>query len=74
MDNLLNKIIWKGKSVQSDYYKRLNKKDTKEYFLRRKNVFLNKSKYPERYYLTFPEMRKLEKDFDALLNEFKKHL
>jgi hypothetical protein len=95
MDNLLNKIIWKGKSVQSDYYKRLNKKDTKEYFLRRnemwarafevyihyklekkkqKNVFLNKSKYPERYYLTFAEMRKLEKDFDALLHELKKHL
>lgn len=95
MDNILNKILWKGKSVQSDYSKRLNKKGTKEYFLRRneiwarsfevyvqfklekkkhKNVFLNKSKYPARYYLTITEMRKLEKDYDALLSEIKKHL
>jgi hypothetical protein len=95
MDNLMNKIIWKGKNVQSDYYKRLNKKGTKEYFLRRneiwarsfevyihfklekekhKNVFLNKSKYPERYYLTLTEMKKLEKDYDAVISEIKKHL
>lgn len=95
MDNLLNKIIWKGKNVQSDYYKRLNKKGTKEYYLRRneiwarsfevyvhfklekhknKNVFLNKSKYAERFYLTFGEMKKLEKDYDALIAEIKKHL
>lgn len=95
MDNILNKILWKGKNVESDYSKRLNKKGTKEYFLRRneiwarsfevyvqfklekkkhKNVFLNKSKYPTRYYLTLSEMKKLEKDFDALLIEIKKHL
>lgn len=95
MDNLLNKIIWKGKNVQSDYYKRLNKKGTKEYYLRRneiwarsfevyvhfklekrknKNVFLNKSKYAERFYLTLGEMKKLEKDYDALIAEIGKHL
>ncbi len=95
MDNLLNKIFWKGKNTQSDYYKRLNKKGTKEYYLRRneiwarsfevyvhfklekkknKNVFLNKSKYPERFYLTLGEMKKLEKDYDALIAEIKKHL
>ena len=95
MDNLLNKILWKGKNVQSDYFKRLNKKGTKEYYLRRneiwarafevyvhfkldkkkqKNAFLNKSKYADRFYLKLPEMRKLEKDFDALMNEIKKHL
>jgi hypothetical protein len=95
MDNLLNKIIWKGKNVQSDYYKRLNKKGTKEYYLRRneiwarsfevyvhfklekrknKNVFLNKSKYAERFYLTFTEMKKIEKDYDALITEIAKHL
>lgn len=95
MDNLMNKIIWKSKNIPSDYYKRLNRKGTKEYFLRRnemwarafevyihyklerkkqKNVFLNKSKYPERYYLTFSEMNRLKKDFDALISEFKKHL
>lgn len=95
MDTLLNAIIWRGKNVQSDYYKRLNKKGTKEYYLRRneiwarafevyvqfklqkkkhKNVFLNKSKYPDRYYLTLTEMKKLEKDFDALISEIKKHL
>lgn len=95
MDNLLNKIFWKGKNTQSDYYKRLNKKGTKEYYLRRneiwarsfevyvhfklekrknKNVFLNKSKYPERFYLTFKEMKKLEKDYDALIVEIRRHL
>lgn len=95
MDTILNKILWSGKNTPSAYNKRLNKKGTKEYFLRRneiwarsfevyvhyklekkkyKNVFLNKSKYPERYYLTLTEMKKLEKDFDALLNEIKKHL
>ncbi len=95
MDNLLNKIFWKGKNTQSDYYKRLNKKGTKEYYLRRneiwarsfevyvhyklekrknKNVFLNKSKYPDRFYLTFSEMKKLERDYDALIAEIRKHL
>lgn len=95
MDNLLNKIMWKGKNVQSDYYKRLNKKGTKEYYLRRneiwarsfevyvhfklekhknKNVFLNKSKYPERFYLTITEIKKLEKDYDAVIAEIAKHL
>ena len=92
MDNLMNKIIWKGKNVHSDYYKRLNRKGTKEYFLRRNeiwarsfevyihfklekekhmNVFLNKSKYPERYYLSLTEMKKLEKDYDALIAAIK---
>ncbi len=39
-----------------------------------KNVFLNKVKYPDRFYLSFPEMKKLEKDFDALISAIKKHL
>jgi hypothetical protein len=95
MDNLMNKILWKGKNIHSDYYKRLTKKGVREYFIRRneiwarsfevyvhfkldkkkhKNVFLNKSKYADRYYLSFAEMKKLEKDYDALISEIKKHL
>ncbi|MFY9309360.1 MAG: LPD1 domain-containing protein [Bacteroidia bacterium] len=39
-----------------------------------KNVFMSKVKYPERYYLSLTEMKKLEKDFDALITGIKKHL
>ena len=39
-----------------------------------KNVFMSKVKYPERYYLSLSEMKKLEKDFDALIAAIKKHL
>lgn len=95
MDAVMNKILWKGKNIQSDYYKRLNKRGVKKYFIRRneiwarsfeiyvhyklekqkyRNVFLNQSKYPERFYLTFSEMKKIEKDIDLLLTEIKRHL
>lgn len=40
-----------------------------------KNVFLSKVKYASpRNYLSLPEMKKIEKDFDALINAIKKHL
>ncbi len=39
-----------------------------------KNIFLNEPKYSEKLYLTFSEMKKLEPDYHALLNEIKKHL
>lgn len=38
------------------------------------NAFLNKTKYRQGLYLTFAEMKAIEKDFDALINALKKHL
>lgn len=38
------------------------------------NAFLNKTKYRQGLYLTFAEMKAIEKDFDALINAIKKHL
>lgn len=39
-----------------------------------KNVFLNKSKYSSKFYLSISEMKSVEKEFDALINAIKKHL
>lgn len=39
-----------------------------------KNVFLNKSKYDTKLYLSIAEMKAVEKEFDALMNALKKHL
>lgn len=39
-----------------------------------KNVFLNQVKYSPAFYLTIPEMKKIEKEYDALINALKKHL
>ncbi len=71
------------KAKLSDYYFRRNelfarafetyvhyKMQKKKY----KNIFLAESKYNEKYYLTIPEMRKLEMDFDKLINAIKKAL
>lgn len=37
-----------------------------------KNIFLAETKYNPRYYLSIPEIRKLEKDFDTLIEALKK--
>lgn len=39
-----------------------------------KNIFLNRVKYSPSLYLTLPEMKKLEPEFDTLINAIKKHL
>lgn len=39
-----------------------------------KNVFLNKSKYNSKFYLSIAEMKNVEKEFDALISALKKHL
>lgn len=39
-----------------------------------KNVFLNHPKYPEKFYLSLAEMKKLEPEYDALMKALKKHL
>ncbi len=39
-----------------------------------KNIFLNKVKYNPKFYLTLAEMKKVEKEFDTLINALKKHL
>lgn len=39
-----------------------------------KNIFLNEPKYDEIFYLTFPEMKKMEGEYDALMAEIKRHL
>ncbi|MEO6303254.1 MAG: LPD1 domain-containing protein, partial [Bacteroidia bacterium] len=38
------------------------------------NIFLNEVKYDKDFYLTLNEMKKIEKEFDALMNALKKHL
>jgi Large polyvalent protein-associated domain 1 len=71
------------KAKLSDYYFRRNelfarafetyihfKMQTKKH----KNIFLAETKYDPRYYLSIPEMKKLEKDFDALINAIKRKL
>lgn len=39
-----------------------------------KNVFLNFPKYSDKFYLTMPEVKRIEPEFDALMNALKKHL
>lgn len=39
-----------------------------------KNIFLNRSKYPTRYYMTTKEMKRVINEFDTLINAIKKHL
>lgn len=39
-----------------------------------KNIFLNKVKYNPKFYLSLSEMKKVEKEFDTLMNALKKHL
>ncbi len=39
-----------------------------------KNVFLNFPKYSDTFYLTMPELKRVEPEFDALMNGLKKHL
>lgn len=46
------------------------KLDEKKY----KNVFLNKTKYTARYYMTVKEMKRVINEFDKLINALKKHL
>lgn len=67
----------------SDYYFRRNelfarafetyvhyKMQKKKY----KNIFLAENKYDPRYYLSLAEIKKIEKDFDALINAIKKEI
>ncbi len=71
------------KNAKTDYYIRRNEIFARafevyvQYKLQKhkyKNVFLNRVKYNERFYLSLSEMKKLEKDFDALMIALKKHL
>lgn len=39
-----------------------------------KNIFLNRSKYPTRFYMTTQEMKRVVGEFDTLINALKKHL
>ncbi|MDP2385681.1 MAG: LPD1 domain-containing protein [Bacteroidota bacterium] len=39
-----------------------------------KNIFLAELKYNPKYYMSIPEMRRLEKDFDNLINAIKRKL
>jgi hypothetical protein len=46
------------------------KMQTKKY----KNIFLAETKYDQGVYLSLPEMKKLEGDFDQLMNALKRKL
>ena len=71
------------KAKLSDYYFRRNelfarvfetyvhfKMQKKKY----KNIFLAETKYEPRYYLTIAEIKKLEKEFDSLIETIKKNI
>lgn len=71
------------KAATSDYYIQRNEIFARAFEVyvqykllkgKHKNVFLNKSKYDSKFYLSIPEMKNVEKEFDALINALKKHL
>lgn len=71
------------KAATSDYYIQRNEIFARSFevyvqykLLKKKfkNVFLNKSKYNEKFYLSLAEMKKLEPDYDQLIRALKKSL
>lgn len=71
------------KAAKTDYYIQRNEIFARAFEVyvqykllkqKHKNVFLNKSKYDQTFYLSIAEMRNVEKEFDALMSALKKHL